>query len=252
MRGHFGVSLWQRLPRLGVLKRPPATSCTMASRPGTPPVVLATRAPSPQIDVSARVVAAMAVNAAASLVREPQSSNRRQAPVLAATASARESSKGAKLAVQTPNVTEMDAVTSLLHFRTLTALPANEPRGNRSGDTSPTTTELEAAPECSSKAEGKNAVSRSPQARHNATERRRVQKLKTAFTELDEQIRSRPDLGLGFERAPVVPGAKRPRNEPSHLSTLQDSAECICKLFELVDDLARRNAELSAAAATTA
>jgi len=98
--------------------------------------------------------------------------------------------------------------------------------------------------------------------RHNATERRRVQKLKYAYVELDGALRSRPDLvsiatassadptfrkrgreGEDESGDGLVNGARRmpvgPSQMPSHLQILQDSAETVRGLFELVDVLAK-------------
>lgn len=198
-------------------------------------------------------------DAAAALVsqREPPNSNR-ETPMLAATASTRGLS--AVLGAQTAPSDVGEAVASLLNFR---VFPSVEPRGwNGSGETSPATTDAAAADSAAESLPNAQHVANrtacagqddvSSQARHNATERRRVQKLKAAFTELDEAIRSRPELGLGLELAPtlVAAGGKRARaSEPSHLMTLQDSAACMRKLFELVDDLTRRNQQLEREAA---
>jgi len=93
--------------------------------------------------------------------------------------------------------------------------------------------------------------------RHNLTERRRVQKLKYAFVELDGALRARPDLvsiatassadpsfrkrgrdDLNGDRLPV--GRRMPvgpSQTPSHLQILQDSAETVDSLFKLIDML---------------
>ena len=107
----------------------------------------------------------------------------------------------------------------------------------------------------------------SAQARHNATERQRVRKLKEAYLSLDEVIRSRPDLisvripqeesTSSRRRAKAqdaADGAENARGSndrstrtpagPSHLAILQDSAGAVQSLFALVDQLSRRNAEL--------
>ena len=95
--------------------------------------------------------------------------------------------------------------------------------------------------------------------RHNATERRRVQKLKYAYVELDGVLRSRPDLvsiatatsadpsfrkrGREDENGAdgLVSSGRRmpvgPAQMPSHLQILQDSAETVRGLFALVDVL---------------
>jgi len=99
--------------------------------------------------------------------------------------------------------------------------------------------------------------------RHNATERRRVQRLKEAYTALDRLVRSRPDI-LAIQ--PKVPEAKvsggdgsRKRGRQaeeggsgassspaSHLETLEGTAAGVSELFDLVDQLMRRNADLEA------
>ena len=103
----------------------------------------------------------------------------------------------------------------------------------------------------------------SAQARHNATERQRVRKLKSAYLELDEVIRSRPDL-VNTRTLPEE-GSNRRRSRssdhdegsssrapagPSHLAILQESAAAVRSLFSLVDSLVRRNQDLEKSAQT--
>ena len=98
---------------------------------------------------------------------------------------------------------------------------------------------------------GKTGVPDS-KARHNATERRRVQKLKDAFTELHTAIRERPDLVDVPPHADSSTGNRKRsrdddgggRNGPSHLQTLQDSADTVRQLYAIIDRL--RNANGSA------
>jgi len=88
----------------------------------------------------------------------------------------------------------------------------------------------------------------SAKARHNATERRRVQKLKDAYMELDAVLRSRPDLI--HVPAYEIAGRKRGRDDeggpggkgPSHLQVLSSSAQAVQNLFALVDEMKRNGA----------
>lgn len=115
----------------------------------------------------------------------------------------------------------------------------------------------------------------SAQARHNATERQRVKKLKEAFLALDDVIRSRPDLSCRMRPTAEEPASKRCRSAsispvaaadgsacpgtteegghgrsgkapqgPSHFAILQESATAVGELYDLVDELTRRNEEL--------
>ena len=106
----------------------------------------------------------------------------------------------------------------------------------------------------------------SAQARHNATERQRVRKLKSAYMELDEVIRSRPDL-VNTRTLPEEMSSHRRRSRssdpeegsnsrapagPSHLAILQESAAAVRSLFSLVDSLVRRNHDLENTASKSA
>jgi len=102
----------------------------------------------------------------------------------------------------------------------------------------------------------------SAQARHNATERRRVQKLKSAYIDLKAVLRCRPDLLDAPNDEPEL-GRKRSRTstdgdggwapaEPSHLAILQEAAEGVRRLYSLVDQLAQGARAERAELATTA
>lgn len=108
------------------------------------------------------------------------------------------------------------------------------------------------------------------QAKHNDSERRRVQKLKNAYVELSGVIRSRPDLvGVIAQEAQATeasPTRKRRRGDrngaegahgaarsvPSHLSVLEDSASAMKTLFGLVDELKKENERLRGQSAGSA
>lgn len=93
-----------------------------------------------------------------------------------------------------------DAVASLLQ------LPSRMPTGDERSATSvdsgsspslkPVVTSVAVPPTAQPQQKGASTSGTTPsaQARHNATERRRVHNLKCAYMELDEVIRSRPDL----------------------------------------------------------
>ena len=99
----------------------------------------------------------------------------------------------------------------------------------------------------------------SQQERHNATERKRVAKLKEAYMALDQTVRSRPEITAAMllargEGACAAAGRKRGRQEEgaagttaSHLDILKDATSAVRGLYALIDDLERRNRELEAA-----
>lgn len=214
-------------------------------RTGTPPMVLAAPVvwPSPPTQI-------------------PASTQRKECVVVAASAAESEA-------------LEDDAVASLLHLTS--AAGARNPadasvpivRSETTGAYKADDADSDHSADTVRMPTGERKIS--AQERHNATERRRVQKLKEAYTTLDDLIRSRPDL-VSVQRpspppkqagagAGVSGGRKRVRQDAesgsgtpqlptgpaSHLEVLQGTAGAVSQLYRLVDQLARRNAELEQA-----
>ena len=152
---------------------------------------------------------------------------------------------------------------SLPHAASAGSLEARGQGSNTSGHTSPTSRAASPVNEPNGPQGEEDGYQRTKR-RHNETERRRVEKLRLAYKELEEAVRSQPDLYVAItgndandEPDEVAPqNGKRPRANAagsrgkSHIDVLQEASTVIRRLYSLVTTLSEeRNQMMQAQAA---